>query len=1402
MEPRHRAPQALRGEPAEHTPAATRVRLAAVCLVLTGVAFVQDPGFVVADTKLDLVLDPGRFLGRALQLWDPASAFGQLQNQAYGYLWPMGPFFWAGSGLEVPGWAVQRGWWALVLCTAFVGAALVVRALGVRSDLAVVVAGLAYALSPRMLTVLGPISIEAWPSALAPWVLLPLVLGAQRGSPRRYAALSALGVALVGGVNAAATFAVIPLGAVWLLTRTPGPRRRALMLWWPLFTLLGTLWWLVPLLTLGAYSPPFLDFIETSSITTYPTTVFDALRGTSNWVPYVSPSSRAGYDLISQGHLAVMSGVVVAAGLVGLLDRRQPHRWFLSLSLTVGLLMVTAGHQGAVQGLFAGGLAEALDGVLAPLRNVHKFDPVVRLPLVVGLAWTLQRLVLLRVRERDEGAVAGRFDRGVALGVVVLSVALAASPALAARLAPGGGFLDVPDYWRETGQWLARAEAEVEARTPGQPTRALLVPGSAFGEYVWGDPHDEPMQALARSEWAVRNQIPLTPPGGIRMLDRLEEQIAHGQGSVALADGLRRAGVRWLVVRGDLRPGPDLPDPVLVRQALADSPGLRPVEQLGPEVGGEAHLYDGETRIVVNGGWQAPARAIEVWEVAPRRAVATTTGTPTVVAGGPEDLLDLERLGVLGEGASVLAPDVPDGVLTGPLAGSLAGAPVVLTDGLRQRERSFARVHDGYSPATTPGDVRRTGNPTADYLSPAQEDWQTTVSLRGIRSVSASSSASDATATGGADRGRLPYAALDGDPVTQWSGDRGADPTADGPDRWSVRLTEARELGEIRLVGGQGADPRQQVRVQTASWRSEVLDLGPGQEAVVTVEDPRSSGLEVVQAGTTRTPMALAEVDLGGPETARILDLPRLPRAWGAPDAVVLRADLDPRHGCVEIGQAVRCTPTQVRSGEEDGGLARRFALPQDATYAAALRVRPRPGAGLAQELVAAQPVAVTASSTAVPDPRASALAAVDGQPGTAWVADADDLVPELRLGWLEPQRLTGLSIDLPDDTPAARPTTLRLVWPGGRRVVELDEDGEAELPAIRTTQLRVQLLEIEQAVDLDFDSSGETLPGGIAELSLSGSEQLPLTPSREVVPRPCGSGPVVSIAGTDYPTQVLASDAQLLAGQEVEATLCGDDGAPVEELALAAGEVEVASRPAEAFELSSLVLTDPAAALGAPETAAPGLVPATEGLLALRHNDNPGWTARQGEETLTPVVVDGWRQAWQLRSTAPVERGFAPDAVYRGGLLAGALALLVLLAVVARGAVARARRAPERLVASPALRPRRPRPVATVATAALAGALLAGAPGLLVGLVTAGLLAATRRWPVVTTAAPATLVLVAASAYLVRPWGGFSGWAGDFAWPHYLALVPVLGALVLAGWDAHGQRAPRHLIEGRSTSR
>lgn len=153
-----------------------RFRVAVVAAALTALCFRQSPGLIVPDTKLDLTADPWGFLGRALHLWDPQGSFGQLQNQAYGYLFPVGPFHAVLGSAGIPAWVVQRLWWSTILVVALVGMWRLARALGVRNGWAALFAATAYALSPRFVEELSITSVEVWPMAMAPWVLLPLVL--------------------------------------------------------------------------------------------------------------------------------------------------------------------------------------------------------------------------------------------------------------------------------------------------------------------------------------------------------------------------------------------------------------------------------------------------------------------------------------------------------------------------------------------------------------------------------------------------------------------------------------------------------------------------------------------------------------------------------------------------------------------------------------------------------------------------------------------------------------------------------------------------------------------------------------------------------------------------------------------------------------------------------------------------------------------------------------------------------------------------------------------------------------------------------------------------------------------------------------------------------------------------
>jgi arabinofuranan 3-O-arabinosyltransferase len=96
----------------------------ALTAALFVVVFAQRPGHITRDTKLDLSVDPSRFLSQATHLWDPLSGFGSVPNQAYGYLFPIGPFYAAGSALHVPTWITQRLWLGLLLAVALWGTLL------------------------------------------------------------------------------------------------------------------------------------------------------------------------------------------------------------------------------------------------------------------------------------------------------------------------------------------------------------------------------------------------------------------------------------------------------------------------------------------------------------------------------------------------------------------------------------------------------------------------------------------------------------------------------------------------------------------------------------------------------------------------------------------------------------------------------------------------------------------------------------------------------------------------------------------------------------------------------------------------------------------------------------------------------------------------------------------------------------------------------------------------------------------------------------------------------------------------------------------------------------------------------------------------------------------------------
>ncbi len=203
-----------------------------------------------------------------------------------------------------------------------------------------------------------------------------------------------------------------------------------------------------------------------------------------------------------------------------------------------------------------------------------------------------------------------------------------------------------------------------------------------------------------------------------------------------------------------------------------------------------------------------------------------------------------------------------------------------------------------------------------------------------------------------------------------------------------------------------------------------------------------------------------------------------------------------------------------------------------------------------------------------------------------------------------------------------------------------------------------------------------------------------------------------------------------------------------------------------------------------------------------MRHNANAGWSATQDGESLSPVLVDGWQQGWQLSGSGAVRETYGPGRPYRFALVTGlaAFALLVGCAVLcksprAEGSCPR-RSVPIAAVSSPngpragpdTRRRGRKRPPR-------GGARCDHRRVDRHALSLLGRLGEDRYEPVPWLVGAS--VMVAVSAYFVRPWGDPTGWAGGLAWPHLMVVGVVAFCLVSAA-----TRRPRRSRAARPTGR
>ncbi len=1380
-----------------------RLVLAGLALLSYGLALFQRPGQTVADTRLELSVDPGLFLDRIGSVWSASTDLGHVQGgQFNGYLFPMGPYFAGGDALGLPMWLLQRLWLGSLLFLAAWGVVRLMEALLERpAGLAHAGAALLFVLNPYVVlyTSRGTVTLLAY--AALPWFMLCVQEGLRE--PRRWRRPALFGLLLAatgGGVNAAViAFALVgPLALVVyeLVTRAVA-RGDAWSFAWrtALAGALGSAWWVIPLALQSRYGQDFLLFTEQPATIWGTTSMSELVRLLGFWGLYTG----VGYGSIEPfmgvaGTYLFSPPVILATFLVPLFavaTFRLTSGWryapFFALLAVVSLLLMFAGFPEGTR--LRTGLVDLYDHFkpVQFLRTTYKAAPLLALSLAClgGLGAAL-------LAERRP-----KLPRP-ALALLVLVPLVAAVPLLTGRA------IDRDQaYGHVPGAWRTALRAADRAQPPR--TRTMVLPGELFGWYRWGGTMDPVGPALSRRPLAIREIVPYADPRSSQLQIAVDDLVQQGR----LVPGqllplLRLLDVGAVIVASDsdrVRSG--APDPATVEAALAD-------QQLG---GGRPF---GARRTYAPPAGRSGA-AVTVPDLSlhplhgdsgPGGVRVLPAGGSTVLEGDAEAVPELAALGMLDSRRALF--------FAGDLAGSslrravAAGAPLVFSDSARRRVFIAARLRGNRGPTLGPQDPISAESPTFDPFPGRGSRGQTVALYTGLRRLYSP------LAPGFSQFPQFrPYAALDGRADTSWLADENV-PAKD----WYLQLDlsrpkPARTIAIVPQADRHGRTAAVAVSANGGPERRVELHRGVNR---IRLDQPRLSSLririaKIVGDEDTRGAGGITELRIPGLHVRERLRLPvALASATRGLDlsrnelAIVLQrttADFPYRAGA-DTGEPEAHAALGMVDAED--GLERELDLPASRRFGLAGWASVAPTApDDAIDRLAGLPRGwrFTSSSRFEGVPGRRASAAFDGDPRTAWVGN---LQPGRTawLAWRAPRPLAVRTLRLRRGPAAyAFPSRVRLLAPGLAPVsARVGRGGAVRLA--RPLMTRALRIEIASTAPRRAAAARRGLRAvAIGEVVVPGLR--PPAPRRRGALRTACGALTASAAGRSATMAVAGSLPELDAGRPLRLRGCGRDS----DLRLPRGRTRLSVPAGRVMRADHLALRSPAprppAATapparvlsvqeggppGAPERAR--IETGGPAWLVLDQSFSRGWRARCGERDLgEPVPISGFANGWPVgRDCRDVRFAFRPQRAATAGYVVSALACLLLAALVLAGALqARLRERARTPLPSPPpdeLLRLRPGPAIAVAAAIAVGG---------------GLLFALRMGPILGALALAVLVvgvnvrrLVALAGvciaalpliYIAFPAtdkGGFSfQYASDQIVAHFVAEVAV-SCLAAAG--------------------
>jgi arabinofuranan 3-O-arabinosyltransferase len=1244
------------------------------------VLLANDPGRMFFETKLSVDLDPSGLYASLWHLMDPLNTFGALNNQAIGYAMPMAPIYLAGHLAHVPVWLIERLWLSLIIAVGFGGLVKLAEALGIGSPASRFLGGLVFVLWPTFTIVIGSTSSAALPGMLAPWAVLPLTTAVRgRGGVVGPAARSGAVVLCMSGVNATVTLEALLLPGLFILTYARGRRLVALALCWAGAVALATAWWALPLLLQGKYAFNFLPYVEQAPTTTGTMSAAAALRGAGNWTAYLNlgtPWLPAGWAMVSTPMAIIVGALAAACGLYGLALRSMPAGIWLRLSVGLAAAAALAGYSGSLGGPFHHPVDHLLDGAFAPFRNVYKLEPVIAAVLALGLAHAVATW-LAKTPGRQASPLQRVFawEARAVVGLVLIGLML---PYLSGEVLNPGSFTAVPRYWYQVASFLA-------ARSP--LNTALVVPADAHGTYLWGDPIDDPLVALAKSPWAERGLVPYGGAGSQNLLVTAENAIESGEQASGLAGYLQRAGVRYIVVRNDLDPRQvGYTSPALVHQTLALS-GFTRVASFGPPIGG-AQIEPRATRAQQAALPSYPA--VEVFApvgssgAGSPSPVSTLPVSQTVlVNGGPDSLLQLT-------GQHLLGPGQPAIIAGDPLpATGFKPALWAVTDGQQRADTLFGLVNNNVSYTYTATETNpakaaqlgRAGGPPRQLLPVTAAGHETVAVLSGAASVTASSYGSWIADTQQED----PASAFDGNPATAWAEGDEVTPAGqwiqinltgqlDLPASVGIRLLDDSTIREIASV----------VRVSTAAGSVTTRLAATGAIQPLKVVPGRTGWLRITITGARRVNLGypgagISDVLIPGVRVTRLLQPAQDPAGQQAASFAFSFhqqvpspfADADPAATAPLARTFTLAGPATLQSQ------ASALALPGPGLDALLGKVSP-PGPGLLQ---------VTVASTPGAQPAGFPASLITGSAGMPWTADTSS--PVIHLSWQGKRRIGSMIVRPARGLPST-PQAVKVTSPDGTRQAAIGPGGLVRFQTPLTTdRIDVSFPQVRQATIVSLTGQLETLPVRLSQLSVPALAGLrAVTPDAQArVTLACGQGPALTVDGRVYQTSVSGTLGELSQYLPLQIRLCSPDGA----LSLGAGRHMLTAAVPGTFAITDLSLTsirpETATAFGAaravtirswqPDQRRLSIGPGAASYLEVHENYDSGWAAALNGRALTPVRLDGWQQAFIVPAGpgGTIALSFRPAGAYHLALIASLLGVAFLLTITAWSFIARTRR-------------------------------------------------------------------------------------------------------------------------------